>query len=235
MSSTPADGPTSRVVIAIDGPSGSGKSSTARGVATRLGLDFLDTGAMYRAATWLALDSGTDLDDTAAVAALVATADLVMGLDPSAPVVSIEGTDVTAAIREPRVSAAVSKLATNLDVRRHLVAEQQRIITRSARGIVAEGRDITTVVAPDADLRVLLVADPHARVARRHTELGDRVTTDEVTDQVLRRDRDDATVSEFEQAAEGVTVVDSTDLGLAEVVELICSMAGRPDRISEDA
>ena len=221
-------------MIAIDGPSGSGKSSTARGVAARLDLDYLDTGAMYRAATWRAVASGLDLSNAVAVADLVSRADLVVSLDPQDPSVIIDGTDVTTAIREPKVSAAVSQVATNLAVRAHLVAEQQRVIAGSERGIVVEGRDITTVVAPDADLRLLLVADPSARVGRRHTELAGKASTDEVTDQVLRRDRDDSTVSQFEQAADGVTTIDSTHLNLSEVIDLICDLAtgveaaGRP-------
>jgi cytidylate kinase len=199
----------SPLVVAIDGPSGSGKSSTARGVAQRLGLAFLDTGAMYRAATWLVLHSAAAADDVDAVAALS---------------IAINGTDVTEAIREPVVSAAVSSVATNLAVRANLVARQQAIIAGAGRGIVAEGRDITTVVAPDAAVRVLLVADPAARVARRQAELGKRVTSADVTDQVIRRDRDDSRVAKFTEAAEGVVVVDSTHKSLAEVIDLIVAL-----------
>jgi len=213
------------LVVAIDGPSGSGKSSTARGVAQKLGLAFLDTGAMYRAATWLVLHSAVAAADTAAVAALVESADIAIGLDPSNPVVSINGTDVTQAIREPVVSAAVSSVATNLDVRANLVVRQREIIASAERGIVAEGRDITTVVAPEAPVRVLLVADPSARVARRQAELGQRVTSADVTDQVIRRDRDDSTVARFTEAAEGVVVVDSTHLTLSEVIDRIADLA----------
>jgi cytidylate kinase len=211
-------------VVAIDGPSGSGKSSTARGVASRLGLDFLDTGAMYRAGTWLALRVGVELTNVDAVAALVSGARFEISVDPTAPRIAIDGHDVTRAIREPEVSAAVSAVATNLAVREHLVAEQQRIIRGAQRGIVAEGRDITTVVAPDADVRVLLVADPAARVARRQAELGDKVDAAQVTDQVIRRDRDDSTVAQFQAAAPGVRVIDSTELNLAEVIEAICAL-----------
>ena len=214
-----------RLVVAIDGPSGSGKSSTARGVAARLGLAFLDTGAMYRAVTWAVLDAGLPRTDTAAVAALSATADLEVSLDPADPRISINGTDVTRAIREPEVSAAVSAVATNLAVRQVLIAQQRQIIADADPGIVAEGRDLTTVVVPDAPVRVLLVADPSARVARRHAELGDRVDAAAVNDQVIRRDRDDSTVAQFEQAAHGVVVIDSTELTLAEVVDRICRLA----------
>ncbi|GAA3612287.1 hypothetical protein GCM10022236_12650 [Microlunatus ginsengisoli] len=213
------------LVVAIDGPSGSGKSSTARGVASRLGLDFLDTGAMYRAVTWLALHLGVDRTDTDAVAALVSGATFDISVDPRSPRIAINGHDVTRAIREPEVSAAVSSVATNLAVREHLVAEQQRMIRAAERGIVAEGRDITTVVAPDADVRVLLVADPAARVARRQAELGGEVDQAAVTDQVIRRDRDDSTVARFTEAAPGVTVIDSTEQSLAQVIEAICALA----------
>lgn len=212
------------LVIAIDGPSGSGKSSTARGVAERLGLAFLDTGAMYRAITWLALQEGVDLDDQAAVANLLAHASMDIDQDPRRPAIAINGVDVSEAIRAPEVSAAVSAVATNLDIRADLVARQKKLIAEAVDGIVAEGRDITTVVAPDADVRVLLVADPAARVARRHAELAEhQMDVDAVTDQVIRRDRDDSMVAEFESAAPGVHVVDSTFLSLEEVIETICA------------
>ena len=210
------------LVVAIDGPSGSGKSSTARGVADRLGLAFLDTGAMYRAITWLALEEGVDLEDRAAVAHLLDHASIEVDLDPRRPAIAINGVDVSDAIRAPEVSKAVSAIATNLDVRTYLVARQKKLIADAAEGIVAEGRDITTVVAPDAHVRVLLVADPAARVARRHAELAEhQVDVDAVHDQVIRRDRDDSMVAEFESAAPGVHVVDSTSLSLEEVIETI--------------
>lgn len=209
-------------VVAVDGPSGSGKSSTSRGVAQRKGYAYLDTGAMYRAATWLVLQSGAESAEE--VAELIAAADLTIGTDPAAPTFTVNGTDVTTAIREPRISAAVSKVATNLAVRKLLIDQQRQIIAGARPGIVVEGRDITTVVAPDADLRVLLVADPQARVARRKSELGGAVADHDVHDQVIRRDRDDSTVAQFHQAAPGVQVVDSTELSLDQVVEQIVGM-----------
>lgn len=212
------------LVVAIDGPSGSGKSSTARGVAARLGLAYLDTGAMYRAVTWLAVHEGVDLADVDAVADLGARSRLVLELDPAHHSVTIDGHDVTTAIRDPDVSAAVSAVATNLGVRADLVVRQKQIIAGAAGGIVAEGRDITTVVAPEAPVRVLLVADPAARVARRHAELGDHVDADAVHDQVVRRDRDDSTVAAFHDAAPGVTVLDSTELTLEQVIDTICAL-----------
>lgn len=212
------------LVVAIDGPSGSGKSSTARGVAARLGLAYLDTGAMYRAVTWLAVHEGVDLTDTDAVADLVARSQLVLELDPEHHSVTVDGHDVTTAIRDPDVSAAVSAVATNLAVRADLVARQKQVIAEAGGGIVAEGRDITTVVAPEAPVRVLLVADAAARVARRHAELGEHVDADAVHDQVVRRDRDDSTVAAFHDAAPGVTVLDSTDLTLEQVIDTICAL-----------
>ena len=212
------------LVVAIDGPSGSGKSTTARGVARRLGLAFLDTGAMYRAATWLAMQRGVDLSETEAVAQLVREAEMELVLEPDGFTIAIDGTDVTTAIRTPEVSAVVSAVATNLAVRADLVARQKELIAAAVGGVVAEGRDITTVVAPDADVRVLLVADPDARVARRHAELSDQADVDAVTDQVIRRDRDDSTVAQFTSAAPGVHVIDSTQLSLDDVVSAICAL-----------
>ena len=211
-------------MVAIDGPSGSGKSSTARGVADRLGLAFLDTGAMYRAATWLAVHEGVDLADTDAVAELVRAAAFEIVLDPALPTIAVNGHDVTETIRAPEVSAAVSAVATNLDVRENLVARQRQLIADARSGVVAEGRDITTVVAPEAQVRVLLVADPAARVARRQAELGGAVDAAAVTDQVIRRDADDSTVAQFHAAAPGVTVVDSTHLDLGQVIDAICAL-----------
>jgi cytidylate kinase len=212
------------LVIAIDGPSGSGKSSTSRGVAERLGLAFLDTGAMYRAITWLAVHEQVDRSSAEAMAELIRDVNFDLELDPRGFAISINGHDVTEAIREPEVSAAVSSVATNLDVRADLVSRQKQLIRDAAGGIVAEGRDITTVVAPEAPVRVLLVADPAARIARRHAELGEKVDADAVTDQVIRRDRDDSTVAQFHSAAPGVIVIDSTELDLDEVIEAICAL-----------
>ena len=194
------------LIVAIDGPSGSGKSSTARGVAERLGLAYLDTGAMYRAAAWLVADRNLDEPDD--IVDAIRTASLEISLDPAAFAIAIEGTEVTEAIREPRISAAVSKVATIQAVRDILIARQRELIAGAEQGIVAEGRDITTVVAPEAPVRVLLVADPAARIARRHAELGESVDQAQVTDQVIRRDADDSTVAAFTEAAPGVTVVD---------------------------
>ncbi|MCG2799332.1 MAG: (d)CMP kinase [Cellulomonas sp.] len=222
------------LVIAIDGPSGSGKSSVARGVAQELGLAYLDTGAMYRAATWWCRERGVRLDDQVSVAREVAALPLVMGLDPQAPTVTVAGVDVGAAIRTTEVSQAVSAVATNLDARAELGARQRDLIDAErtggfsgGRGVVAEGRDITTVVAPDAPVRVLLTASARARLARRALEVhgSDSATALAATrDQVLRRDADDSTVVEFHQAASGVVTVDSTELDLAGTVAAVLAV-----------
>lgn len=213
------------MLIAIDGPSGSGKSTTAKLLARRLGLGYLDTGAMYRAATTEVLrrypDGGAG---DAEIVEVVATCDLVVGTSPDHAAFAINGIDVTDEIREPRIASAVSVIATNLEVRRLLTEAMRRIIEEHGRRIVVEGRDITTVVAPDADVRVLLVADPAARVARRAAEVAGKASAADVHDQVIRRDRDDSTVSNFTDAAEGVTVLDSTFLTPDEVVERIVGL-----------
>lgn len=216
--------PAPRLVVAVDGPSGSGKSSVCRAVAARLGLAYLDTGAMYRAVCWWCLESGTDLADTTAVAAGARALDLEMGTDPDAPAVRVAGLDVSTQIRTTQVSAAVSAVATNLEVRAVLGEMQRHLIDAADPGVVAEGRDITTVVAPDADVRVLLVADEAARLARRARELHGSDADDAVDatrDQVLRRDRDDSTVSQFLTAADGVVTLDSSSLTFAETVEAL--------------
>lgn len=213
------------MIIAVDGPSGSGKSSTARGVATRLGMWYLDTGAMYRAVTWSALDRQVDLDDADAVAARAREIELTVSTDPGDGSVSADGTDVTAAIREPRISENVSKVATNLEVRAELRRRQQQIIAEAPAGIVAEGRDIATVVAPEAELKVLLTADPEARMRRRAAELAGGVSADELRDQIVRRDADDSTVSDFQVASDGAVEIDSTSLTLEQVIDTVCRLA----------
>lgn len=213
------------LVVAIDGPSGSGKSSVARGVAARLGLRYVDTGAMYRALTWWALARGVDLGDTDAVAGLARELPLRLGTDPADPHVLVDGTDVGTAIRTPEISAAVSKVATNLGVRDELVRRQQALA--AAGDVVVEGRDITTVVAPGAPVRVLLTATESARLARRALELhgsSDAAAVAATRDQVVRRDADDSTVATFTEAADGVTVVDSSQLTLEQTIDAVLSL-----------
>jgi len=218
---------TAPLTIAIDGPSGSGKSSVSRAVASRLGVGYLDTGAMYRALTWWCLERGIDLTDTDAVAGAARELPLELGTDPGAPTVSVGGTDVGEAIRTTEVSTAVSAVATNLEVRAVLQGLQRDLMARIAGesgGVVAEGRDITTVVAPDARVRVLLTASEEARLRRRSAELHgavDDAAVEATRDQVVRRDRDDSTVSTFHEAAEGVVLVDTSELDFDESVEAV--------------
>lgn len=216
------------LVVAIDGPSGSGKSSTAREVARRLRLAHLDTGAMYRAVACEVARRGiAPATDPQAVVDIAEHSDLVIDTAAGADHVVIDGHDVTEEIRDPRTSASVSAVATIVAVRRALTARMRRIVDEQGRRIVVEGRDITTVVCPDAQVRVLLVADPQVRIARRQAELGEQVDREKVTDSIVRRDRDDSTVSSFQAPAQGVSVIDSTFLGLEEVVERVLELCSR--------
>ena len=216
--------PSDRLVIAIDGPSGSGKSSTSREVARRLGVGYLDTGAMYRAVAVSMLDSGVDPTDTDAVIEVTRAADIDVSLDPDDRWVRVNGRDVTAEIREPRTSASVSVVARIPECRADLVRRQRALMDADPRGVVAEGRDITTVVYPDASLRVLLTASPEARLRRRGLELGEKVDAEQLRDQVLRRDADDSKLVEFQTAADGVRLLDTSNMTFDEVVEAIVAM-----------
>lgn len=215
------------LVIAIDGPSGSGKSSVSRAVAQRLNLAYLDTGAMYRALTWWCLQNGIDLEDQPAVARAAKTLPLHMGTDSASPSVEVGGVPIDEAIRASVISESVSKVAVNLGVRDELCHRQRTLIAQSvqaAGGVVAEGRDITTVVAPDADVRILLSANQQARLARRAKELHGEAGSASVTathDQIVRRDQDDSTVSQFMHPAPGVTLVDTSELDLQQSVQAV--------------
>lgn len=213
------------LVVAIDGPSGSGKSSVARGVAERLGLRLVDTGAMYRALTWWALSRDVDLADSDRVAALARELPLQLGTDPADPHVLVDGNDVGEVIRTPEISAAVSAVATNLGVREELVRRQRALAAEG--GVVIEGRDITTVVAPDADVRVLLTASESARLARRALEVhgsDDAEALEATHDLVVGRDAVDSTVATFTEAAEGVTLVDSSHLTLEQTIDAVLAL-----------
>jgi CMP/dCMP kinase len=209
-------------VVAIDGPSGSGKSSTSRGVADRLGLRYLDTGAMYRAITWWMLRQHVDVHDPAAVAARVEEPEILSGTDPLGPTILVDGVDVGLAIRSDEVNAAVSPVAAVPAVRQRLLELQHEII--GAGGIVVEGRDIGSVVAPNADVKVFLTADAAARAHRRALEEGgaDIAATRE---SLLARDEIDTgrTASPLVMA-EGAVHVDGTAYSLEDVVDLVVSL-----------
>lgn len=238
------------IVVAIDGPSGSGKSSVSLAVARQLQLAYLDTGAMYRAAAWWCEHLGIDLEDQEGVSDAVISMPLHMDTDPDHPGLSVDGTDIAQAIREPHISAVVSKIAANLDVRAELGRRQRELIEHGAAngGIVAEGRDITTVIAPDAQVRLLITASEEARLERRAAQLeaaGKSVDAAALRDQVLRRDRDDARVSQFLEAPEGVTLVDTSNLDFNQSVEKVSELVraaieedqalGESERLRTDA
>jgi cytidylate kinase len=211
------------LVVAVDGPSGSGKSSTARGVASRLGLRYLDTGAMYRAVTWALLQRGVDVDDPAAVARAAREVRIDVGTDALAPTIHADGVDVSGPIREQPVTSAVSAVSAVPEVRTLMVRCQREAI--GTGGIVIEGRDIGSVVAPDADLKIFLVADPGARAARRAAEQGKSAEVAATEADMARRDAYDSsrTASPLSQAADAI-VVDSTSLSLEQVIDAIVDL-----------
>ncbi|MDQ3415926.1 MAG: (d)CMP kinase [Actinomycetota bacterium] len=211
-------------VIAIDGPSGSGKSSTARGVAVALGLRYLDTGAMYRAVTWAVLAAGADPDDPAAVAGLTDRLDVQSGTDPQAPMVAVDGVDVSGEIRSPAVTNAVSAVSAVPAVRAQMVARQRELV--GAGGIVVEGRDIGIAVTPEATLKVFLTAQVSARAQRRTAQVGGPSSAHQTTrDDLDRRDRLDSSrqASPLARADDAVDV-DTTELSLPEVVDHIVAL-----------
>ncbi len=216
------------LVIAVDGPSGSGKSSVSRGVAVALGYRYLDTGAMYRAMTYWMLEHGVDVDDPLTVSARVGEPALEPGLDPVAPTIHLDGQDVSVAIREPRVTKAVSAVSAVPEVRARLVLLQREAI-RSG-GLVIEGRDIGTVVWPDAELKVFLTASPDVRAQRRSIELTSAGTqgADEAATlaDLARRDAVDSSraVAPLTQAADAV-VVDATELTLDQTIAAVLALA----------
>lgn len=215
----------SSLVVAIDGPSGSGKSSTSRGVAARLGLAYLDTGAMFRAMTWWMLRHGVDVHDPAAVAARVHEPVIRSGTDPLGPTIAVDDADVAVGIRSDEVNAAVSPVSAVPEVRALLLELQRDIIARSlpAGGIVVEGRDIGSVVAPDAAVKVYLSADPGARAARRAAEAGGDVTS--TRESLLARDRiDSGRATAPLVMADGAVHIDTTPYTLDEVVSQVVAL-----------
>ncbi|MFM9919744.1 (d)CMP kinase [Lacisediminihabitans sp. H27-G8] len=219
-----------RVVVAIDGPAGSGKSSVSRASARALGFDYQDSGAAYRALAWFALENGVDTADADAVIASLPAFAYEIGIDPDDYFVRVGGVDVTDAIRDPRISAVVSQVARVPVVRAYLVDLFRGVIDRSERpGIITEGRDITTVVCPDADTRILLTASEEARMARRSAELPTESAA-AVAEKLSSRDAQDSRVVDFMNAAEGVTTLDSTDLDFDQTVQAVVALVGRVGR-----
>lgn len=222
-----------RLVIAIDGPAGAGKSTVARKVARELGLLFLDTGAMYRALTWKALQLGLDLEDAAALARLARASRIELVAAEAGDRVRIDDRDVTEAIRTPEVTGRVSEVARVPQVREHLVALQQAI--GEGGGVVAEGRDIGTVVFPSADLKIFLVASPRERARRRARDLekaGHAVDLAALEAEIARRDALDSNREHSPlRPAEDAVMLDSDHMTAREVVEAILERARRPTEI----
>lgn len=212
------------VIVAIDGPSGTGKSSTSKAVATQLGLSYLDTGAQYRAITWWMVNNGIDITDPSAIAAAAGKPDIVSGTDPSAPAITVDGTDVAGPIRTQEVTSKVSAVSAVPEVRARITELQRSIAAAAENGIVVEGRDIGTTVLPDADLKIFLTASPEARAARRSGELkgSDIHTTREA---LLKRDAADSSRKTSPLAkADDAVEVDTSDLTLQQVIECVVTL-----------
>jgi len=210
--------------VGIDGPAGSGKSSVSKEAARRLGFGYLDTGAVYRALAWHVLSRGDQTTDPAAVEAGFASFEPRISLDPDVRTIAVGETDVTAAIRTPETTAAVAGVAKTLSVREKINELFRRVVAEaSLPGVIVEGRDITTVVAPDAPARILLTAHPDVRAARRSKEMGAEDVA-KVAEAMRQRDASDSTVVDFLNAAEGVTAVDTTHLNFDQSVDAVLAV-----------
>lgn len=205
------------VIVAIDGPAGSGKSSVSKEAARRLGCGYLDTGAAYRSLAWDCLDQGIALDRADDITALADAHEQLRPLNPDQQRHIVRGVDVTDAIRGDDVSSTVSAVAAHQDVRDTLNAGFRRLVELSAYpGVIVEGRDITTVVAPDSPARILLTADEAVRIARREAE-----QTGVNAEALVKRDAADSKVVNFMTAADGVWTLDTTEMSFDEVVDAV--------------
>lgn len=212
---------TTPIIVALDGPAGSGKSSVSMAAARRLAFAYLDTGAAYRAVAWHALEHDIDAEDPAAVTSSLENLEIIFDASADHFSVSVGSTNVTEAIRTPEVTALVSAVARVPAVRAFLNQRfRETMASATEAGIVVEGRDITTVVAPDADARILLTADESVRMERRGLEVPPQLR-DELTRLVRDRDAADARVSDFMTAADGVVTIDSTNLTFDQTVDAV--------------
>ncbi|MDI3418999.1 (d)CMP kinase [Streptomyces luteolus] len=221
---TAANAAPAAVIVAIDGPSGTGKSSTSKAVAAQLGLNYLDTGAQYRAITWWMVNNGIDIADAAAIAAVAEKPEIISGTDPSGPTITVDGTDVAGPIRTQEVTSKVSAVSAVPEVRTRITELQRSIARGAAGGIVVEGRDIGTTVLPDADLKIFLTASPEARAARRSGELkGTDVNA--TREALIKRDAADSgrKTSPLAKAGDAVEV-DTTELTLQQVIECVVTL-----------
>jgi cytidylate kinase len=222
-----------RDVIALDGPSGTGKSTVARGLARRLGFRYIDTGAMYRAVTWAVLREGIDPDDADAVTALAGRTKVVVTTDPDDQHVTVDGHRVDGEIRSKAVTVAVSPVSAAPGVRSLLVAAQRELI--GAGAVVVEGRDIGTVVAPDAALKVFLTASSDARASRRSRQDGSTDHRATAADLDRRDTYDSSRVHSPLRAAEDAVPVDTTAMGVAEVIQRLVDLADEREITRADA
>ncbi|MET7704403.1 (d)CMP kinase [Streptomyces sp. NPDC005485] len=212
------------VIVAIDGPSGTGKSSTSKAVAAQLGLSYLDTGAQYRAITWWMVSNGIDVTDRSAIADAAGKPEILSGTDPSEPTITVDGTDVAGPIRTQEVTSKVSAVSAVPEVRARITELQRSIAENAENGIVVEGRDIGTTVLPDADLKIFLTASPEARAARRSGELkgADINATREA---LIKRDAADSSRKTSPLAkADDAVEVDTSDLTLQQVIECVVTL-----------
>jgi CMP/dCMP kinase len=211
-----------RCVVAIDGPSGTGKSTVSRRLATAIGASYLDTGAMYRAFTWAVLNADLEPSDAAAVASLVGKVKIASGTDPVAPSISVDGRPVDVEIRGPEVTGAVSAVAAVPQVRASMVELQREIINAEGR-IVVEGRDIASTVWPDAELKVYLTASEEERARRRSTEISSDLAATQAD--LARRDHlDSSRAASPLRQADGAVEVDTTGLDIPGVVAVLVGM-----------
>jgi cytidylate kinase len=215
------------VIVAIDGPAGTGKSSTSKAVAATFGFGYLDTGAQYRAITWWMLNNGIDVDDAAAVALAAAKPVIVSGTDPAAPAIAVDGVDVAGPIRTQEVTARVSAVSAVPEVRALITQLQRSIAADTQGGIVVEGRDIGTTVLPDADLKIFLTASEEVRAARRSGELKGKDAQDVAATRaaLARRDAADSgrKTSPLAKADDAVEV-DTSELTLDQVIERVVTL-----------
>jgi GTP-binding protein len=221
---------TTNLIIAIDGASGSGKSSTAKEIAKKYELAYLDTGAMYRIATYIFLQKNFSsiYDFLNYLNKIITSGKLKINLDPEKPTIILDNQDINNIIRGNKITKKVSEISAMPEIRAMLIAWQQSIIAQQSfensysggRGIVAEGRDITTVVAPNADVKILLQSSESARANRRAKELGNK-NVQIVEKDIKQRDKADLKINNFSKAQEGTITVDNTDMTLAETTEFI--------------
>nr|WP_203611869.1 (d)CMP kinase [Streptomyces cyaneofuscatus] len=222
--STTVETASSAVIVAIDGPSGTGKSSTSKAVAAKLGLSYLDTGAQYRAITWWMLTNGIDVNSPAEIATAAAKPVIISGTDPTGPTITVDGEDASGPIRTQEVTSKVSAVSAVPEVRTIITELQRSIAAGAVGGIVVEGRDIGTTVLPDADLKIFLTASPEARAARRSGEVkgSDLAATREAL--ILRDAADSGRKTSPLAKADDAVEVDTTDLTLQQVIECVVTL-----------